>query len=263
MNDAKVTIITPTCNRLEGLKEAVASVYSQGYQNWEYFIISDGYDEKVKQFVKTLNDVRVKYFFTLKTEYVGNLQRNIALKYALGEYAFFLDDDNIIYKDYIKKMADCFINKDIGYAICQIDYDGMGVLSPQLPFELAKIDTLNFMVRTSLARQVGGWIPFDCYSADFNFISKISKISKGGFVPEVLGWHRTLQTVPSLSLTSNTRKSAPVNQSTVGIIEFLGIKNIIKKILTKFAIPLDRNKSIKVNFNRIIYEILCKTWLKF
>jgi hypothetical protein len=119
------------------------------------------------------------------------------------------------------------------------------------------------MIRTNLVRQVGGWIPVDCYSADFNIISKISKISKGNFVHEVLGWHRTLKAASSLSLASGTQKNVPADTLTIKIIKRLGMKNIIKKIITKFSIQADRNKSIKVNFNRMIYRILCKTWLKF
>ena len=129
-----VTVITPTCNRLESLKEAVASVYDQTYHNWEHFIVSDGYDKKVKQFVKTLRDERVKYLFTLRTKYNGNLQRNLALKYASGEYVLFLDDDNIIYRNYIEKMINGFVDEGIGYVICRIRYDGKGILDPRPPF---------------------------------------------------------------------------------------------------------------------------------
>ena len=250
----RVTVITSTHNRLESLKESVNSIMNQTYQNWEYFIVSDGYDSRVRWFIKSLNEKRIKYLFTLETQYVGYLQRNLALKFASGKYVFCVDDDNIIYSDYIEKMVNSFVSEDIGYVICQIKYDGIGILYPQLPFQLNKIDMLNYMVRTSLARRVKGWVPYD-YQSDFKLISKISKISKGNFLPEVLGWHRTLP----------ERREKTKEAKYFGILPYSSklILPLLKRILFKFNIELDSNKPIKIYINRLIYKILCKIWLKF
>ncbi|MBI5873379.1 MAG: glycosyltransferase family 2 protein [Candidatus Omnitrophica bacterium] len=223
----KVTVITSTHDRLKSLKEAVASVLSQSYRNWEHFIVSDGYDPRVKEYVRSLKDPRIKYLFTLRTKYPGNLQRNLALKFASGEYVFCLDDDNLIERQFMEKMTACFSDDKIGYTVCHILYDGDGILAPQFPLKLGGVDMLNYMVRTSLARRFGGWVPVNDYCADFYLIKKISRVSQGGFVPEILGWHRTLKA-----------EDGPKNKK-------------------------NRLSSTAIKINRFCYKVLCKIWLKF
>ena len=153
-------------------------------------------------------------------------------------------------------MMACFDSEEeIGYAICQIKYDGLGVLSPELPFLVNKIDTLNYMVRTDLARQVGGWIPFDVWSADFNLIDGISKVSKGRFVSEVLGWHRTLR----VNISSESNLIAQKTGITYAQSKILLFKNLFLVALSRLInVKTYPNKSIKININRIIYDRLCR-----
>ncbi len=259
----KVTIITPTFDRLDSLKEAVDCVIKQSYQNWEYFIVADGHDPRVRRLVQNLNDKRIKYLFTLHTGYVGHLQRTFALKFAKGEFVFCLDDDNIIRRDYIEKMVDGFTDKETGYVVCQIDYGDGRFIKPQLPLRVGNIDMLNYMVRTDLAKKVGGWIPFDLYEADYIFIAKISKISKGKFVPEILGVHRRLKKQRKEPINIET-KSATVSEYHKYILE---IKSLFKKATLKLLrltnIPTDLQKTGRTHINRAIYHLLCKVWLKW
>ncbi len=255
----KATIITPTFNRPGVLKEAVDSVIDQTYHNFEHLIVADGHDPRVKLLIKNYKDDRIKYLFTLHLGYPGNLQRNLALKFAKGDVVLFLDDDNIINRDYIEKMVECFDNNEVGYAICKIVYDGIGIIDPQLPFKLRCIDSLNFMARTDLIRQIGGWIPYNLYSADFTIIEKISGISKGKFIPEVLGTHRNVmkRNEKPVSIYSNPA-FAGRNFNKL----FSATKFVIRKITDRLGIILYSDKSIRININRLLYQILCKVWLK-
>ncbi|MBI5210011.1 MAG: glycosyltransferase family 2 protein [Elusimicrobia bacterium] len=196
-SDKKVTVITPTRNRLESLKKAIASLKAQTHRNWEHLIVSDGYDPRVRRLVESLGDPRVRFLFTPSTKCGGNPQRNLALKLATGEYVFGLDDDNLIEVGCIEKMAAAFVDESIGYATCHILYDGVGIMAPRPPFVLKEIDGLNFMVRTRLAREAGGWLPLDGGFTDFHLIEKVSRVSRGAEVPEVLGWHRRLEDEPA------------------------------------------------------------------
>jgi glycosyltransferase involved in cell wall biosynthesis len=84
----RVTIITPTYNRLNKLKEAIDSVLNQTYANWEHIIVADGYDDNVRELICYYNDPRVKYYYTMKLNVMGNYQRNYALKHAGGGLRF-------------------------------------------------------------------------------------------------------------------------------------------------------------------------------
>lgn len=162
----KIIIITPTFNRFDSLREAVDSVLNQTYQDWECYIVSDGYDSKVRKYIQSVNDRRIRYLFTLHTGYSGHLQRNVALKFAKGKYVFCLDDDNILNKDYIEKMVRNFDCDKVGYIVCYIKNDGRGVLKPKFPFRFDSIDMLNYVVKTDIAKIVGGRVPFNDCAAD-------------------------------------------------------------------------------------------------
>lgn len=191
MNNKKVTIITPTYNRLASLKEAIESVRKQSYQNWEHLIIADGSDIRVQSMIKNYKDQRLIYLCTLRTSDWGHSQRNWALRYATGQYLFCLDDDNLICDQYIEKMVNGFSSGKIGYVVCNIDYAGEKILSPKPPFQLGGIDHLNIMVRTELMKKIGGWTHH--YEADYIMIKRISEMCEGACINYVLGVYRRLK----------------------------------------------------------------------
>jgi glycosyltransferase involved in cell wall biosynthesis len=56
-----VSVIIPTHNRKEYLKDAVNSIQNQTYQNFEIIIVDDFSDDKTEDYVKSLSDKRIKY----------------------------------------------------------------------------------------------------------------------------------------------------------------------------------------------------------
>ncbi len=182
-----VSVITPTCRRLDKLKEAIDSVRRQSYEKWEHIIVSDGYDSEVKEYIKHLEDKRIKYFSTFGINIWGNYQRNYALIHASGEYVLYLDDDNVIFKDALKHMIEGFTSDDIDYVIAPIQY-GERVMKPTFDFKHGDIDLLNYMLRRKTVIKIGGQNVHN--SADFFLISEVRKISKGNIIDKIIGHHR-------------------------------------------------------------------------
>ncbi|HXC10854.1 MAG TPA: glycosyltransferase family 2 protein [Steroidobacteraceae bacterium] len=90
-----VSIILPTFNRLSYLRDAVDSVFSQTFHDWELIIADDGSNEKTKAYLRTFTDIpRVKLLWL---PHSGNppAVRNAALREANGEYIAFLDSDDV------------------------------------------------------------------------------------------------------------------------------------------------------------------------
>jgi glycosyltransferase involved in cell wall biosynthesis len=90
-----VSVILPTFNRLRYLPETVASVFAQSFKDWELVIADDGSDAKTQAYLATLNDpprVRV-----IQLSHTGRpaVVRNAALREATGEYAAFIDSDDV------------------------------------------------------------------------------------------------------------------------------------------------------------------------
>lgn len=88
-----VSIVLPTFNRLEYLRVALASVYTQTMENWELIIIDDGSDKKTRQFLQSQTDRRISVVFREHTG-VPAVVRNIGISQACGKYVAFLDSDD-------------------------------------------------------------------------------------------------------------------------------------------------------------------------
>lgn len=183
----RVSIITATHNRPEQLEEAIESVRQQTYRNWEQIIVSDGKDERLPRLVNRIGDPRLQVHHTSRLAVMGNYQRNVALRYATGEYVLFLDDDNIIYPKCLEIMVQGFSRADIGYVICPIHY-GSTIKDPKLGFQYREIDLLNYMVRRKLIEKTWGQPVHGI--ADYLLIKKISEISSGNYLNEIIGHHR-------------------------------------------------------------------------
>jgi glycosyltransferase involved in cell wall biosynthesis len=90
-----VSIILPTCNRLEFLPATIESVFAQSYADWELIIADDGSAPETQAYLQGLHDpprVRVLYL-----EHTGKpaAVRNRALLEARGEYVAFMDSDDL------------------------------------------------------------------------------------------------------------------------------------------------------------------------
>jgi glycosyltransferase involved in cell wall biosynthesis len=90
-----VSIVLPTFNRLGYLREAIASVFAQSFQQWELLIADDGSDDETLAYLRALTrDPRIKL---LQLTHSGNPPRvrNAALSHAQGRYVAFIDSDDI------------------------------------------------------------------------------------------------------------------------------------------------------------------------
>lgn len=195
-----ISIITPTFNRpLEIIQRNIDSVKSQTFTNYEHIICSDGYDERVKDLVEKQNDSRIHYFSKNKTGEYGNYIRQSCLNAAHGEYVVFLDDDNIIFSNYLQVMHNNLVNtsEEIGFAICDIVHNGPLIKSlgkpPVIlkgePVKVQYIDTLQVMCKKEALLSVGGWNIIKNYYADGYTFERLNKYYKYVKVREVLGLH--------------------------------------------------------------------------
>lgn len=91
-----VSIIVPTHNRQDFLREALESVFSQTYTNWELIVVDDGSTDGTLSYLATLRDPRIHI---MELEHCGNPAklRNVGIARARGSYVAFLDSDDLWY----------------------------------------------------------------------------------------------------------------------------------------------------------------------
>ena len=89
-----ISIIILTYNREALLLETLQSVFTQSYTDFEIIILDDGSTDQTRQRIGDLSHPKICYHYT---NHLGNLSqlRNLAWKYAKGEYIAFLDADDI------------------------------------------------------------------------------------------------------------------------------------------------------------------------
>jgi glycosyltransferase involved in cell wall biosynthesis len=86
------TIVIPTYNRLDFLQQAVNSIWTQTYCDYEIIIVDDGSTDGTGEYLATLGD-RVK---ALQQPNKGaGAARNLGIKNAIGNYIAFLDSDDV------------------------------------------------------------------------------------------------------------------------------------------------------------------------
>ena len=94
MHAPLISIITPTYNRAEFLKEALQSVLAQSYENWELIVVDDGSTDNTAQVVEGIAEPRIKYLHQNNQQAAA--ARNRGMAEANGHYFCFLDDDDRI-----------------------------------------------------------------------------------------------------------------------------------------------------------------------
>jgi len=104
----------PVYNAEPFLREAIDSVLSQDYLNWELLIVNDGSSDNSLSIAKTYEDQRIKVL-TQPNRGVANA-RNSALKVMQGEFFCFLDADDVLTPGSLSLRLKCFHSNEICFA---------------------------------------------------------------------------------------------------------------------------------------------------
>lgn len=190
-----ITIVIPTFNHAHYLGEAITSVFSQTYSNWELLVIdnnsTDNTDEILSQFAHPRMTI-------LKVHNNGSIamSRNKGCNHAQGEWVAFLDSDDIWSENKLKECSSFFIPEvDLIYHDLKVieknpqskakkAIKSRQVKRPVLMDLLLKgntIATSSVVLRKSLLEKVGGMSeePELIGTEDYNTWLKISKITEG------------------------------------------------------------------------------------
>jgi glycosyltransferase involved in cell wall biosynthesis len=100
-----VSVVIPTYNRRNYLKQAVDSVRSQTYNDIEIIIVDDNSSDGTERYLKSLDARNVKLIFHDSNK-GQSATRNDGIEEAEGKYIFFLDDDDILLEKAIETMFD-------------------------------------------------------------------------------------------------------------------------------------------------------------
>jgi len=88
-----ISIVIPTFNRIEELKRAISSVYSQTFSDWEVIIVDNNSNDGTEDYINSIKNNKIR-FFSINNNGVIAVSRNIGIKNSRGTYIAFLDSDD-------------------------------------------------------------------------------------------------------------------------------------------------------------------------
>lgn len=101
-----VSIVVPTFNRSRYLREALKSVLTQKFDDYEIIVVDDGSNDDTYKVTQEITD---EFGATNKLRYIKKSHtgaphtRNVGLEHASGEWILWLDDDDILVSDVLEK----------------------------------------------------------------------------------------------------------------------------------------------------------------
>ncbi len=114
-----VSVIIPTYNRSNLVKEVVDSVLQQTYTDLEVLVVDDGSTDDTRFVIEGISDPRVGYYY--KENGGPSSARNMGLGRATGEYVAFLDADDLWPPHYLETVVtQLAVNKEYGAAYTRV-----------------------------------------------------------------------------------------------------------------------------------------------
>lgn len=123
-----VSIIMPTYNHAAYVREAVRSVQTQTYENWELLVQDDGSTDGTREFFHELPEPRIRYEWQPNSG-LPAIARNRAISRASGELIAFLDSDDLWLPNKLERQVLALDrNPGAGMVYCRTEiFDAHGV----------------------------------------------------------------------------------------------------------------------------------------
>jgi glycosyltransferase involved in cell wall biosynthesis len=214
-----VSIMMPAYNAAKYIGQAIESVLSQTYPNWELIIVNDGSKDGTADIIACFQDERIKAIFQHNSGEAN--ARNMALKAVQGEYLAFLDADDVYLPNHLEYTVAYLVDHPQVDAVytdghyCDQDGNLIQSLSSQRrgPFEGHLFDELVrssdvfgpptcVVLKLELVKQHN--LTFDpaiVIGPDWDFMTRYSEHAKFGYIAQ----HTCLYRVHQTNVTKMTK----------------------------------------------------------
>lgn len=215
----KVDIVIPAYNPGAYLKDAIESVLSQTYKDYNLFVIDDCSTENIENITRFYPSVNL-----LKTDKNSgpSAARNLGIKAGSAEFISFLDSDDIMHKEKLEKSISVLEKKPEVGMTCgnyRIVYNRKALLKPFYKNPV-KIDhkllmRQNFVasgsttVRRSVLDEVGLFDESLWISEDYDLWVRISEKYKIEYIHDILYYYSVF---PSMGSLTNKPESSEVGR---------------------------------------------------
>lgn len=265
-----ISLVVPCYNVSFFVKKCIDSIKRQTYSNLEVLMIDDGSLDDTKKVIKEniQDDKRFKYFYKEN----GGLSdaRNYGLDKTRGEYISFIDSDDYLDKNYVKKLYHTIIKYHVDIAVCDIkriyddheSVDGINEIKTKLCMHPA---VWNKLYKTSLFKDNKIYFPKGSWYEDLGTTPKLTLKYKYKVIEEPLYYY--VQNTKSIMHTYDDRifqiydiindieeyiKKENLEEENHDILEFINVYHILIGTIYRAAShPSFSNKMIKDIIKRV------------
>jgi len=119
----RISVIIPLYNVEDYLNECMDSVLKQTYENLEIICINNNSTDNSLNILESYaqKDNRINIINNQKNYGIG-YSRNIGLKYATGDYVFFMDADDIILENTLEKLLENMISNNSDVVLYELNH---------------------------------------------------------------------------------------------------------------------------------------------
>lgn len=197
-----VSVIIPTYNHANFLRDALQSLCAQTYTNWEAIVINNFSDDDTVEVVDSFADPRI-FLENFSNNGIIAAARNRGIMLARGKYLAFLDSDDTWYPEKLERCIECFVN-GVGLVCHGLHRFGdeevdvfcgpeQSATFDALIYEGCSITTSATVVLKELVESVGCFSenPTIVTAEDYDLWIKLAQVNvKMHFIMQILGRYR-------------------------------------------------------------------------
>lgn len=112
----KISVLIPVYNGEKTIKRCIESLKNQTLNNnlFEIIIVNDGSTDSTLEILKKYSNIKI---INQKNKGISRT-RNVCLREANGEYIAFIDSDDYVEENYLKRLLDCAENEKLDFVKC-------------------------------------------------------------------------------------------------------------------------------------------------
>lgn len=210
-NTPLISVVIPTFNSGNFIRETIETVLNQTYKNFEIIVVDDESTDNTVSILEELSgkDERITYY---QIPHSGrpSVPRNYGVEKSNGKYIAFLDSDDIWIKDKLEKQISEF-KKNPDYVFVysmSVTFGDVNIFSPHyevlpLLYKVCKTkhDLINkgnsitcstVLIKKEYFQKVGGFDEDINLKAveDYDLWIRLSELGSFGFVPRIQTYYR-------------------------------------------------------------------------
>jgi glycosyltransferase involved in cell wall biosynthesis len=203
------TVVIPTYNRADLVKETIESVLSQTFKDFELIVVDDHSSDNTKEIVESFNDKRIIYALNDRRKGASGA-RNTGIFMANGSWVAFLDSDDIWLPEKLEMVYSKIQQSDetvglIYNGLAYYDFDKNREVKVVVPAKEGYVQSdlfiSNFIgtysvvtIQTELLLRVNGCDETIYHSEDTDLYMRILGLCKIAFIDKTLTYYRYTNT---------------------------------------------------------------------